>query len=184
MEITGATYMKDRFVESLSHGMKQRVGITRTLIHDPAVIFLDEPANGLDPRARIDMRELLLRLAKMGKTLFVTSHILPELARICDKLVIISQGQLKAQGTLDQIMSCMGQHRIIEIEVTQSAHVAKLEAMLKADPNLGSDVRSSPQEAMVRFSTAIDDQALAGILAKLIGARHPRFSVPGSADGS
>src|SRR5690349_16244079 len=74
METTGATYMKDRFVESLSHGMKQRVGIARTLLHDPQVLILDEPANGLDPNARIEMRAILLKLADMGKTLIVTSH--------------------------------------------------------------------------------------------------------------
>ena len=100
MELTGSTYMKDRYVEALSHGMKQRVGIARTLLHDPDVLILDEPANGLDPQARIDMRQILLRLAQMGKTLIVTSHILPELSRICDTVAIITQGKLRAFGTL------------------------------------------------------------------------------------
>src|ERR1035437_8216075 len=76
MEVTGSTYMRDRFVDSLSHGMKQRVGIARTLLHDPPVLILDEPANGLDPTARVEMRQILLRLAQAGKTLIVTSHIL------------------------------------------------------------------------------------------------------------
>ena len=94
MEITDATYMQDRYVESLSHGMQQRVGIARTLLHDPEVLIFDEPANGLDPKARVEMRELLLRLSGMGKTLIVTSHILPELARICNQVAIISGGKL------------------------------------------------------------------------------------------
>src|SRR6478672_6494225 len=104
METTGTTYMKDRYVESLSHGMQQRVGVARTLLHDPQVLILDEPANGLDPQARIEMRDLLLRLAEMGKTLIVTSHILPELSRICDSVAIITNGKLRASGTLDEIM--------------------------------------------------------------------------------
>src|SRR5262245_3764036 len=82
MNITGCTYMKDKYVESLSHGMKQRVGVARTLLHDPQVLILDEPAGGLDPQARIEMRELLVQLARLGKTLIVTSHILPDLSRI------------------------------------------------------------------------------------------------------
>ena len=98
METAGATHMRDRYVESLSHGMKQRVAIARTLLHDPEVLILDEPANGLDPQARIEMRDLLLRLAEMGKTLIVTSHILPELSRICDQVAIITHGRLRAFG--------------------------------------------------------------------------------------
>ncbi len=103
MEMTGCTYMKDRFVEALSHGMKQRVGLARTLLHDPPVMILDEPAGGLDPQARIEMRETLLRLASSGKTLIVTSHILPELAHICDTVAILSHGKLRALGSAREI---------------------------------------------------------------------------------
>ena len=91
LDITGSRYMQDRYVEALSHGMQQRIGIARTLLHDPEVLILDEPANGLDPEARIEMRELLLRLAGFGKTLIVTSHILPELSHICDRVAILHQ---------------------------------------------------------------------------------------------
>ena len=110
LETTGSSYMADRFVETLSHGMQQRIGIARTLLHDPEVLILDEPANGLDPQARIEIRELLLRLAAMGKTLIVTSHILPELSRICDRVAIITQGRLRASGTLDEIMKQVRQN--------------------------------------------------------------------------
>src|SRR5437870_4341369 len=103
METTGSTYMKDRFVETLSHGMKQRVALARTLLHDPPVLILDEPAGGLDPQARIEMRDTLLRLAGAGKTLLVTSHILPELARICDRVAIITHGKLRAVGTVEEV---------------------------------------------------------------------------------
>src|SRR4029077_803176 len=117
METTGTSYMKDRFVESLSHGMQQRVGVARTLLHDPQVLILDEPANGLDPQARIEMRNLLLALAQMGKTLIVTSHILPELSRICNQVAIITHGQLRAFGTLDEIMRTVSQQRTIEVQL-------------------------------------------------------------------
>src|SRR5260221_3558196 len=115
LEMAGATSFKDLYVESLSHGMKQRVAIARTLLHDPAALILDEPANGLDPQARIEMRQLLLSLAERGKTLIVTSPILPELARICHRVAIITRGRLRAPGTLDEITSHLSQHRTMEV---------------------------------------------------------------------
>src|ERR1700758_1649498 len=103
LETAGAGSFADLYVEALSHGMKQRVAIARTLLHDPEVLILDGPANGLDPQARIEMRQLLLDLAERGKTLLVTSHELPELARICSRVAIITQGKLRAYGTLEEI---------------------------------------------------------------------------------
>ena len=103
LDMAGAGPFRDLYVETLSHGMKQRVAIARTLLHDPAVLILDEPANGLDPQARIEMRQLLLDLAARGKTLLVTSHVLPELARICHRVAIITRGRLRAFGTLEEI---------------------------------------------------------------------------------
>ncbi|MFN9289929.1 MAG: ABC transporter ATP-binding protein, partial [Planctomyces sp.] len=103
LDLTNAVWMQDRYVESLSHGMQQRVGIARTLLHRPEVLILDEPANGLDPEARIEMRTILLRLAAEGRTLIVTSHILPELSRICDQVAIVAGGKLRAMGTLQEV---------------------------------------------------------------------------------
>ncbi|MCX5658511.1 MAG: ABC transporter ATP-binding protein [Planctomycetota bacterium] len=168
MDITGSTYMRDRYVESLSHGMKQRLGIARTLLHDPQVLFLDEPANGLDPQARIEMRELLLRLAQMGKTLFVTSHILPELSRICDVVAIVAQGKLRAFGTLDQIMQRLGHRRMIEIELTNASQLSKLAGLAQSYIEPGAEVNASPQEAILRFQTAADDQRLATLLSMAV----------------
>ena len=126
MQTTGTAYMKDRFVESLSHGMQQRVGIARTLLHDPAVLILDEPVNGLDPQARIEMRDLLIRLADQGKTLIVTSHILPELSRICDCVAILTHGRLRAFGTVEEIGRQVSQRRAIE------SHLASVEQVTAA----------------------------------------------------
>ena len=114
--------MRDRFVDTLSHGMKQRVGIARTLMHDPQVLLLDEPANGLDPNARVQMRKLLRKLADGGKTLIVTSHILPELAAVCDSVGIIHQGRLKTSGTLQKVLGEIHRDRLMELKA--SAHRA------------------------------------------------------------
>ena len=173
METTNSAYMQDRYVEALSHGMKQRVGIARTLLHDPEVLIFDEPANGLDPEARIEMRELLLRLAKMGKTLIVTSHILPELSRICDQVAIIHNGKLMASGALDQILRELDQNRMIEIQVPSSEAVNQTVAVLRESLDKGVEVNASLAEMTVRFRTALDDQELSQLLAKLVQAAVP-----------
>ncbi len=167
MEITGSTYMKDRYVEALSHGMKQRVAIARTLLHDPQVLILDEPANGLDPNARIEMRQILLRLAEMGKTLIVTSHILPELSRICDTVAIITHGKLRAFGTLTQIMKSISQRRMMEATLVSSEDVERTAQLLRENLEPDAEVTPSAAEAEVRFSTAKSEAELAGLLALL-----------------
>jgi ABC-2 type transport system ATP-binding protein len=177
LETTGSSYMADRFVETLSHGMQQRIGIARTLLHDPEVLILDEPANGLDPQARIEIRELLLRLAAMGKTLIVTSHILPELSRICDRVAIITQGRLRASGTLDEIMKQVRQKRLIEVQLPSRG---QLEAATRAlRESLGADeaVVPSEAEAVVRFETNRADDDLGEVLTHLVraGVRVSQF---------
>jgi ABC-2 type transport system ATP-binding protein len=170
MEITGAGYMRDRYVEALSHGMKQRVAIARTLLHNPQVLILDEPANGLDPQARIDMRQILLRLAEMGKTLIVTSHILPELSRICDSVAIISQGRMQAFGTLAEIMRELNQRRLMEIVLVDKSQVDQLAEAIAKMLGPEADVQRSEAEGEIRFSTDRDDESLAGLLAKITAA--------------
>ncbi|MCC6682338.1 MAG: ABC transporter ATP-binding protein [Phycisphaeraceae bacterium] len=167
LDITGSSYMKDRYVEALSHGMKQRVAIARTLLHDPKVLILDEPANGLDPQARIEMRHILLRLAQMGKTLIVTSHILPELSRICDTVAIVSQGKLRAFGTLEQIMRQIRQQRMMEVQLLSEAQVDNAADVLRGQLDAGSSVTPSPAERLVRFTTDKTDEDLARLLAAL-----------------
>lgn len=169
MELCGATWMKDRYVEALSHGMKQRVGLCRTMLHDPEVLILDEPANGLDPTARIEMRRILLRLAELGKTLIVTSHILPELSRICDTVAIMTQGKLRAFGTLDQIMRSLRQQRMIEVQLVRAEQLPVMAQLLRDQVGSETEVTISEQEREIRFSTAFDEAKLAALLAGAVG---------------
>jgi len=171
LETTGSTYMRDRFVESLSHGMKQRIGIARTLLHDPSVLILDEPANGLDPEARIEMRQILLRLAELGKTLLVTSHILPELARICDRVAILNQGRLEAFGTLAEIMRSVSKQRTVEVLLAESTRVDQAAEVIRAHIEPDAELAPSPSEAVVRFRTTRPERELGTLLAELVAAR-------------
>jgi ABC-2 type transport system ATP-binding protein len=170
LEITGSAYMSDRYVEALSHGMKQRVALARTLLHDPKVLILDEPANGLDPQARIEMREVLLRLSDMGKTLIVTSHILPELARVCDTVAIVTQGRLRMFGTLDQIMKQMRQRRLMEMVLVRQADVVKAAAMLRDRLSSNDEVKPSEASGEIVFSTGMEDGQIAEMLAGITAA--------------
>jgi ABC-2 type transport system ATP-binding protein len=177
LEITSSGYMRDRFVESLSHGMQQRIGIARVLLHDPQVLILDEPANGLDPQARIEMRELLLSLAQSGKTLIVTSHILPELSRICDCVAIITGGRLKAFGSLDTVMRRLCPKRQFEIQMLDQRGVDKAESIVRNSLGQDAEIHISPAEAIVRFSTQQNEGDLSNLLQQIVesGANVTQF---------
>tara|TARA_B100001123_G_scaffold329271_1_gene370786 strand:- start:11567 stop:12586 length:1020 start_codon:yes stop_codon:yes gene_type:complete len=168
MEITKSTYMRDRYVEALSHGMQQRIGIARTLVHDPEVLILDEPANGLDPEARVEMRDLLLQLAKMQKTLIVTSHILPELSRICDQVAIISSGKLRAFGTLAEIARQISRNRFLEAQLSSVESLDLATTLVREHLEEDAEVTPSKTESVVRFRTAKDETVLGDLLAALV----------------
>lgn len=170
LDTTGSAYMKDKFVESLSHGMRQRVGVARTLLHDPPVLILDEPANGLDPQARIEMRELLLQLAGQGKTLLVTSHILPELSRVCHRVAIVTKGRLRAFGTLDEITRSVRQVRTVEVLLARADQIDLAERVVRSAIEPGMEVTASPAESTVRFQTGKREEELAGVLVALVSA--------------
>ena len=104
LELTDLSYKADALVDSLSRGMKQRLSIARVLLHDPKILFLDEPASGLDPRARIEIRALLKELHRMGKTILISSHILPELADLCTSIGILERGELIYQGSVAEAL--------------------------------------------------------------------------------
>lgn len=168
LEITKSTYMRDKFVESLSHGMQQRVGIARTLLHDPEMIILDEPANGLDPKARIEMRELLLELADRGKTLIVTSHILPELSRICNSVAIITGGKLRAFGPLDDVMRQLCPRRSYEVQLLQEEDIDRAQSTLSGMLQEDEALSVSPAELTLRFPTSRSEIELSQVLKKLV----------------
>jgi ABC-2 type transport system ATP-binding protein len=170
LETAAAETFRDLYVEALSHGMKQRVAIARTLLHDPEVLILDEPANGLDPQARIEMRQLLLDLAERGKTLIVTSHVLPELARICHRVAIITRGRLRAFGTLDEITRQLRQLRPMEILLVRAEDLDRAVQMVRQNIEPDAEISSSPTEATVLFRTAKPEEELAGLLMALVTA--------------
>ncbi|RAT94297.1 ABC transporter ATP-binding protein [Brevibacillus sp. Leaf182] len=103
LELVNLSHKADAFVDSLSRGMQQRLGLARCLVHDPAVLILDEPASGLDPRARIELREIMKQLREMGKTIIISSHVLPELAELCDDIGVIEKGRLIAYGSVHEV---------------------------------------------------------------------------------
>ena len=177
LHITNTASMKDKYVESLSHGMQQRVGIARTLLHNPEVLILDEPANGLDPKARIEMRELLLKLAASGKTLIVTSHILPELSRICNVVAIVTAGKLRAFGSQEDVMSRLCPQRSYEVQLAQDESLPKAQAALSSFLDSSETIQTSEAERTLRFPTIRSESELANVLRQLVeaGVRVTQF---------
>jgi len=117
LALTDLAGKKDTQVDSLSRGMKQRLGVARLLVHDPDLLLLDEPASGLDPRARIEMRELIKELQAMGKTILISSHILHELSQVCTRIGIVEAGRMKAEGSLDEIYAKLRLRRVIHVQL-------------------------------------------------------------------
>ena len=121
LELVDLTAKADADVNALSRGMQQRLSVARVLLHDPKVLLLDEPASGLDPRARIEMRELLKELHAMGKTILISSHILLELADLCDVVGIIESGEMRFTGTVDALMARVQPDRVLRVGVPARA---------------------------------------------------------------
>ncbi len=162
LELTDLTSKQAATVDSLSRGMQQRLGLARVLIHDPKVLILDEPASGLDPRARIEIRELLRELKKMGKTIMISSHILSELEEICDHIGIIEHGKLIFSGTLEQVNAKLGLQSKVRVKVASNQE--KAVELLSALPII-SDVRVDGQQLLVTFE---DGQQADGIIARTL----------------
>jgi len=148
LELTDLTSKRAAAVDSLSRGMQQRLGLARVLIHDPKVLILDEPASGLDPRARIEIRELLLELKRMGKTIMISSHILSELEEICDHIGIIEQGRLVFSGTMEEVRRRVGVQSKVRVRVARDPERA-LE-LLSALPQI-KDVQIENSSLAVTF---------------------------------
>jgi ABC-2 type transport system ATP-binding protein len=155
---------RDRPASGLSKGMGQRLHLAKTLLHDPLVLILDEPASGLDPRARIEFRELIRELAAAGKSVLISSHILAELSETCHGVVVIEQGKLVVSGRIDEVAKDLGDARRIRIEFAGSAEAA---ARFFADQPHVRDVVAGPTDVHLAFDG--DDAELAELLTRATG---------------
>lgn len=161
---TGTDRLADKPIRGLSKGMKQRLCLGRALIHDPAVLILDEPASGLDPRARIELRRMIRELADRGKTILISSHILTELAEICDSVGIIERGELLATGSVEEIQREQEQHRELSLRLLDRCELAA--TMLRQRDDVESVIVDGPLLRLA-FSGELSDQA--ALVAWLVG---------------
>src|SRR4029453_12642679 len=155
LELTDLAYKRDAPVDGLSRGMKQRLSIARVLVHDPKVLLLDEPAGNLDPRARIEMRELLKELQRMGKTILISSHILPELQDLCNKVGIIEQGELIYSGPWTDVVRQARGGMVLHVGVAEGQQ-EQAAALVRQDPNV-ANVASNNGYLEVSLRTGIED---------------------------
>ncbi len=170
LHLAGAEVMRDYYVDSLSRGMLQRVGLAKTLMHDPPVLLLDEPTSGLDPRARIEIREMLKQLRALKKTLIVSSHILPELATVCDHIGIIERGRLLVSGSVGDVLRQVRQERQVDLEVLGDPQVAA-QTLQRLRPGILT-VREIVGR-QIRFGYSAGDEDIAALLADLVRAGVP-----------
>jgi ABC-2 type transport system ATP-binding protein len=181
LELVDLTSKRDALVETLSRGMKQRLCLARALVHDPEVLLLDEPASGLDPRARVELRELLRTLQGMSKTIIISSHILLELAEMCTDVAIIQAGSLVVAGDVEQI-SRRGKGRQLEIRVLEG--VPEAIELLKGITDVANVVNGSGDGELIQAEFTGDDRALQSVLAKLVTEGIPVVSfAPRSSGG-
>jgi len=158
LELTDLTVKKAATVDSLSRGMQQRLGLARVLIHDPKVLILDEPASGLDPRARIEMRLLLRELKKMGKTIMISSHILSELELICDQVGIIESGRLVFDGTMDDIRRKAAGGSPRRLRITVAGPPQRAVELLSVLPEVRSaEATAAPDGVLVTLADGVED---------------------------
>jgi ABC-2 type transport system ATP-binding protein len=135
LELLDLTHKRDDYVNGLSKGMKQRLCLAKTLVHDPPVLILDEPASGLDPRARLEMKALLNELRQMGKTILISSHILSELADFCTSIGIIERGKLLAAGSIREIQQQIRSHRVLKVRVLDES-IDRAAELMRGDKSI------------------------------------------------
>lgn len=188
LELVDLSHRREDMVDTLSRGMKQRLCLARTLAHDPQILILDEPASGLDPRARIEIRELLVELSRMGKTIFFSTHILADVAEICTQVGIVEAGKLVAQGDLAEMQRRLMPHRRLQItlldrlEATQQALLGR-EGVLETRPIPAPNAElkngeAQPTHLILEVDFVGDDAAVSVLLRDLVQQGLPvlRFS--------
>ncbi len=172
LQLVDLTHRRDDMVDKLSRGMKQRLSLARTLAHDPSVLILDEPASGLDPRARVEIRELLVELAKMGKTIFFSTHILADVSEICTHIGIVEAGQMIAQGSMDDMRAQLQPHREITVTLLTQEAVEAVKTLMSDFEGVANVAELEPKGG--RFRVRIDytggDEGVAALSQKLHSA--------------
>jgi ABC-2 type transport system ATP-binding protein len=173
LDLLDLTGKRDDFVNSLSRGMKQRLCLAKTLVHDPPVLILDEPTSGLDPRARVEVKALLKELRRMGKTILISSHILTELADCCTSIGIIERGKLLMHGSIEDVYRRINRNRIIHIKFLDKA-----EAGLSIIRSLPETQQVEVENNHVTVELAAGDEQVAALLERLVaeGVRMHSFS--------
>ena len=167
LELVDLAHKRDTDVSGLSRGMQQRLALARTLVHDPRLLVLDEPASGLDPRARIDLREILLELARQGKTILISSHILAELGELCDRVAIVQQGRVLAQGTPEEIRSRSHATRSVHARVLGGPDEVQRAVTMAREAGALNAVGQGPS---MFAEVAGGEEAAADLLTALVGA--------------
>ena len=151
-----SSHMIDYQVSSLSRGMRQKIGLAKTLLHDPEVLILDEPAGGLDPQARIEMRKIIVNLKSLGKTIMLSSHILPELGTICDLVAIVAKARLRAFGTMEEVTANLKEK--LRYSLTVDGNADQAQSLLQQFENV-ENINRSHSEVVFTFNGSRSDIA-------------------------
>jgi len=165
LEVVDLDFKRDAYANTLSRGQTQRLGLARTLLHDPAVLLLDEPLSGLDPRARIEMRALMRRLGAMGKTIIVSSHILPELADVCNKVGIIDAGKMIASNDVASIIKQVRPNTVVLVETASRDRLEAAAKLLETNPMVDS---VALDDATLRVTLKPNVEDYSGLVTELI----------------
>ena len=172
LELVDLGHRRDDMVDTLSTGLKQRLGLARVLIHDPGILVLDEPASGLDPRARVEIRELLLEIARLGKTIIFSSHILADVSELCTRVGIIEDGKLVAIGTLQQLSERVMPHRQLRIGLLDRAQ--EVQITLQSSAGVAeARLLENADRPTIEVDFVGNDEAIHQLLAKLLSQGFP-----------
>ncbi len=169
LELVELTHRREDMVDKLSRGMKQRLSLARTLAHDPLVLILDEPASGLDPRARVEIRELLVELARMGKSIFFSSHILADVSEICTHIGIVEAGEMVIQGSMEEMRAQLTPHREIIVTIRDAEAAESVKSLMTGVADVIDVTILEPKNgrSRVQIDYSGDDDGVAAINQKL-----------------
>ena len=172
LELVDLSDKRDAFVQTLSRGMQQRLCLAHALVHDPLILLLDEPASGLDPRARVELRELLRTLRSMGKTIMLSSHILSELAEVCDAIGIIDHGRMLISGPLAEVQQQLATGSRVRMRIARESDVVLALTLLQHQPLVQavSTLPADPRSLIVDFTQPVGEEQCATFLAELVSA--------------